>query len=167
MQSKSLVTMLAVNILLIDQLLCSHVWVLSLGLNFKRSWHVIMNINIWQPQEKRIKKQWVKLLWWMICGSLWIFAQSMNARMRFLFKKLQHFPFHSCILEAKFCRTIGLVIFNFLQGRHRFGLDRRSRALWDCHQNAVQFICCCLICARYPLKWPVYPINCYENTSII
>ena len=86
MQSKNPVTMLAVNIPLIDQLLCSLVWVLSLGLNFNRSWHVIMNINIWQPQEKRIEKQWVKLFWWMICGSLWIFAQSMNGRMRFLFK---------------------------------------------------------------------------------
>ena len=38
----------------------------------------------------------------------------MNARIRFLLKKLQHFPFHSCILEAKFCRIIGLVILNFL-----------------------------------------------------
>ena len=90
------------------------------------------------------KKQWVKLLWLMICSSLWIFAQSMNARMRFLFKKLQHFPFHSCILEPKFCQTVGLVILNFLPDRHRFGVDRRSCALWDCHQNAVQFICCCL-----------------------
>ena len=139
--------MLAVNIQLIDQLLCSLVGVLSLGLNFKRSWHVIMNIiNIWQPQEKTIKKQWLKLLWWIFCVSLWIFAQSMNARMRFLFKKLQHFPFHSCILEAKFCWTIliGLVIFNFLPDQHRFGLDRQSCTLWDCHQNADQFICCCL-----------------------
>ena len=55
MQSKNTLTMLAVNILLIDQLLCSLVGVLSLGLNFKRSGHVIMNINVWQPQEKRIK----------------------------------------------------------------------------------------------------------------
>ena len=33
---------------------------------------------------------------------------------------------------------------HFLLDRHRFGLDRRSRALWDClsyrNQNAVQFI---------------------------
>ena len=158
MQSKNPVTMQAVNILLIDQLLCSLLWVLSLGLNFKRSWHVIMNINIWQP----IKKQWVKLLWWIICVSLWFFAQSMNARMRFLLKKLQHFPFHGCILEAKFCRTIGLVKFNFLPEWHRFGLDQRSRAL------LVTSECSSVpICAYYPLKWPVYPINCYENTSII
>ena len=47
---------------------------------------MIMNINIWQPQEKRIKMQRGKLFWWMICGSLWIFAQSRNGRMRFLFK---------------------------------------------------------------------------------
>ena len=161
--------MLAVNILLIDQLLCSLVWVISLGLNFKRSWHVIMNINIWQPQEKRIKKQWVKLLWLMICGSLWIFAQNMNAGMRFLFKKLQHFPFHSCILEAKFCRTISLVIFNFLSNRHRFGLDqhptvmRPLRLSSEC--SSVHMLL--PICAHYPLKWPDYPINCFENTSII
>ena len=57
MQSKNLVTMLAVTILLIDQLLCSLVWVLSLGLNFKRSSHVIMNINIMAAIGEKDKKE--------------------------------------------------------------------------------------------------------------
>ena len=38
----------------------------------------------------------------------------------FFFIKLQHFPIHFCILEPKFCRTFGLVKFNFLPDQHRF-----------------------------------------------
>ena len=82
----------------------------------------------------------------VVINDLWFFNINFcikyECKNEFLFKKLQHFPFHSCILEAKFCRTIGLVIPNFLPDRHRFGLDQRSCALLDCHQNAVQFICC-------------------------
>ena len=70
MQSKNMLIMLAVNIRLIDQLLCSLVWVISLGLNFKGSWHVIMNINIWQPQEKKDKKAVSKIV---VINDLWFF----------------------------------------------------------------------------------------------
>ena len=75
----------------------------------------------------------------------------MNAKMRFLLKKLQHFPFHTCILEAKFCRTIGLVIFIF---------SRTSTDLvWTTVKRPLRLSSECSsvhmllpICAYYPLK---------------
>ena len=138
--------MLAVNILLIDQLLCSLVWVISLGLNFKRSWHVIMNINIWQPQEERIKKQWAKLL----INDLWFFMNFCTKyeckNGNFVKKSCSIFHFIVVFLRQNFA---GQLVWWYLIFT-RTGTDlvwtdaRQSCALWDCHQNAVQFICCCL-----------------------
>ena len=112
MQIKTLVTMLAVNMLLNDQLLCSIVWVLSLGLNLKRSWNVIMKINIWQLQEKRIKKQWVKLLWWMICGSFMIYLHKVwMQEWDFCLKSCSIFHFTVVLLRQNF---IGQLVWWYL-----------------------------------------------------
>ena len=37
-----------------------------------------------------------------------------------IFVQTAPFSVSHCILDAKFCRTFGLVIFNFLPDRHRF-----------------------------------------------
>ena len=78
-----------------------------------------------EKDKKAVSKTVVMNVLWFFMN----FCTKYECKNEILFKKLQHFPFHSCILEAKFCRTIGMVILNFLPDRHRFGLDRRSRAL--------------------------------------